>query len=441
MSNANDYLIIFAVLSNVSAIIICYYFLSRLLEEKSYSNMIKYSILFGLTFIFIGILLFYKQSIFFMLLSIIIFPLISLLLFQGNVLNRIIYGLLFLAFGSICEMVTGTIISIIFSFEISDLHLYPIYYLIVVIISKVILFAMIYILLKIVKKDIKSSSFMMWLALFSIPIVSLIVIYNLYLMTFNIENGNNIAIWAIVTMSFINIVFFVILKIMRNDAEKTIQYKNANIQLELEQKHYKEMLEKNHEVRALWHDMKNQMITIQYALDRQAYDETKDHIIQIREILDDAMEHNKSGNIAVDAIINNKIKLAANNQINFFHSIAIPGTLPINNIDLSIILGNILDNAIEACQRDCRIENDKIIQFNMQYKEGILLIDIENTFDGTTIKKLKGVFISSKEKKAIRIGYGISNVKQVLKNYEGNMIVRTIDDRFKCTILIPLSEN
>lgn len=438
MSNVNETMMIFAVLSNISAIIICYYFLSGVLEEKEYRCMIRYAILFGLTFVFIGILLFYKQTIFFMLLSLIIFPLMSILLFQGKIVKRIILGLVFLALGSVCEMITGTIISVIFSFELSELHKYTLYYALVAIGSKIVLFAIVFILLKIIKRDLKISSFLMYLMLSSIPIVSLVVIYYLYLMTSNLEGSYFISILAAITLSYINIVFFVILKIMDNEAEKTIQYKNANIQLELEQKHYQDMLEKNHEVKKLWHDMNNHMITIQYTLDREAYDETNGYVVKIREILEDAIEHNKSGNNAVDAILNNKIKLATNNNINFFHSIALPENLEINMIDLSIILGNVLDNAIEGCQRDARIEKDKTIQFNMECKDEILLIDIENTFDENKIEKSKDLFISSKVKKTHGSGYGMSNIKQVLKNYDGNMITQIIDDRFKCTIVIPL---
>lgn len=439
MSNVNETMMIFAVLSNISAIIICYYFLSGVLEKKDYSGTIKYAILFGLTFVFIGILLFYKQTIFFMLLSLLIFPLISILLFQGKIVKRIILGLVFLAIGSVSEMIVGTIISVVFSFELTELHKYTLYYAIVAIGSKIVLLAIVYILLKIIKKDLKSSSILIFLMLSSIPIVSLVVIYYLYLMTSNLAGSHFISILAVITLSYINIVFFVILKIMDNEAEKTIQYKNANIQLELEQKHYQEMLEKNHEVKKLWHDMNNHMITIQYTLDREAYDETNGYVVKIREILEDAIEHNKSGNNAVDAILNNKIKLATNNNINFFHSIALPENLEINMIDLSIILGNVLDNAIEGCQRDSRIEKDKTIQFNMQCKDEILLIDIENTFDKNTIEKSKDLFISSKVKKTNGSGYGMANIKQVLKNYDGNMITQIIDDRFKCSIVIPLS--
>jgi len=111
--------------------------------------------------------------------------------------------------------------------------------------------------------------------------------------------------------------------------------------------------------------------------------------------------------------------------------------LKMNSIDLSIILGNILDNAIEGCLRDSRSDDDKIIKFNMYYKKESLLIDVENTVDEKTIKKSGNKLLSSKIRKHNKSGYGIANVKQVLDNYGGNMITQTLDDRFKCTILIP----
>lgn len=284
----------------------------------------------------------------------------------------------------------------------------------------------------------KTSSIIRGAVLLSIPVISIIVASNLYFMVYFIDGRHIIGAISVGALIYINVVIFVILRILDHESKKTNEYKNANVQLELQQKHYKEMLEKNYQVRGLWHDMNNHIITMQYLIKNQACAEIDAYLLQFHELLQNAVDHNRSGNHVVDALLNYKIKVAADNQINFVHYIAIPENLKMNSIDLSIILGNILDNAIEGCQRDKRRQEDKMIKFNMYYKRESLLIDIENTIDKDTIKKTGNHMVSSKRIDEEQSGYGIANVKQVLKNYEGNMVAQILDDWFKCTILIPL---
>ena len=276
------------------------------------------------------------------------------------------------------------------------------------------------------------------IVLLSIPVISLIVGLNLYFIDVHVAGRHLVGIASLGALVYINVVIFVILKVLDHESKNINEYKNVNIQLELQQKHYKEMLEKNYQVRGLWHDMNNHVITMQYLIKNQACDEIEDYLLQFHELLQNAVDHNRSGNNVVDALLNYKIKVAADNKINFVHYIAIPENLKMNSIDLSIILGNVLDNAIEGCLRDSRQDQDKIIKFNMYYKRESLLIDIENTIDEKTIQKSGNNMVSSKRIDEDQSGYGISNVKQVLKNYEGNMVTQILDDRFKCTILIPL---
>ncbi|WP_296557576.1 GHKL domain-containing protein [uncultured Acetobacterium sp.] len=284
----------------------------------------------------------------------------------------------------------------------------------------------------------KRSSKIRNIVLFSIPLISLIVGLNLYYIDVYVEGRHLVGFVSLAALVYINVVIFAILKVWDHESKKINEYKTVNIQLELQQKHYKEMLEKNYEVRGLWHDMNNHIITMQYLIKNQASDEIEVYLQQFHELLQNAVDHNRSGNYVVDALLNYKIKVASDNQINFVHYIAIPEKLKMNSIDLSIILGNVLDNAIEGCLRDSRQHQEKIIKFNMYYKRESLLIDIENTIDVKTIQKAGNNMVSSKRIDGDQNGYGISNVKQVLKSYEGNMVTQILEDRFKCTILIPL---
>lgn len=440
MIEVSGFSMVVSVISNIAAVLICYYFFSKLFKEKQKGKLYKYSILFFVTFVFAGILLIFKQSTAFIFLSLSVFMLIGLLLFEGNLTKRMLIALFYVAIGAFIEIFVSVIIISIVSVKLDELYQYPAYYNLVVILSKVILFLFINIIIYIYKKEFKLLPLVKLIAMFSIPAFSIVRCFNLYAMVINDEIGEIQAALTVCALLYVNIVNFTVMKIIDFESEKSVRYQNENIQLELQQKYYQEILDKNYEVRGLWHDMNNHVITLQYLVKNHACDEIDEYLFQLHDVLKNAADLNLSGNNVVDAMLNYKIKLAKNKNINFVHYIAIPANLKINSIDLSIVLGNIIDNAIEGCLRDSRIDSEKSIKFNMYYKKESLLIDVENTMDKKTIKKTGNKLISSKISKHNISGYGISNVKQILNKYEGNMVTQVLDDQFKCIILIPLDQ-
>ncbi|AFA48452.1 sensor histidine kinase [Acetobacterium woodii] len=436
MNDLNDYIMFVSIISNVSAIAICYYFLNGILDKKVMPKILKYAILICLAFLFIGILLIYRQSIIFVFVSALVFSLISLIFFQGHIAVRLFFGLLFLIFGIFCEFIAGVILSVVFSFPLIELQHYTAYYAAVVVFSKILLLMIVYFLFVITKRGAIPSVRFIWILVSSIPISSLIVSLNLYVMVTRIEGSACIGIMTALTLIYINIVFFAILKVMKIESEKTVQYKNENIQLEFQQQHYHDLLETNHEVRAIWHDMNNHLITLQYLIDKCAYDEINSYLDQLLKNVHETDKHNISGNYVVDAILGNKIKVAEQNDIKFIHSISMPEVIEIDNVDFSILLGNIIDNAIEGCLR-AKPECEKIIKLNLRFHKEVLLIYVENTCDIDTITEIDHSYISSKKKNTNKRGYGITNINYVLDKYEGNIVNQIEKNRFISTILIP----
>lgn len=92
-----------------------------------------------------------------------------------------------------------------------------------------------------------------------------------------------------------------------------------------------------------------------------------------------------SGNSIIDLIINDKRSVAADKSINLKMEIDQIGILPIADQDICVILANFLDNAIEACEH---VENgEKWINIIIKRDRNVLLICIENSFQGRIIKK------------------------------------------------------
>ena len=102
-------------------------------------------------------------------------------------------------------------------------------------------------------------------------------------------------------------------------------------------------------------------------------------------------------------------------------------------MDMSSILANILDNAIEAC--DKMTSNKKYIKLTSMWADDMFVIICENSKENE-VKKIGDRFITDKLNKSEH-GIGIKSVEKSIKNYDGNMMIFCDDSLFKVKIMIP----
>ena len=185
------------------------------------------------------------------------------------------------------------------------------------------------------------------------------------------------------------------------------------------------------EVRRTRHDMKNNMIYLKELLNTDAEKARKflDEYIGQSEATD---EISKSGNLAVDALINYKNMTAREKEITIHLESQIPAELPYESTDLSIILGNLLDNAIEATEK---LEVEKDIFVSLMYRKEKLLIKVRNPYTGDLKKDRAGNYISEKKDRENH-GIGLKSVRKVVEKYEGVMEIHTEDQIFEICVII-----
>lgn len=144
-----------------------------------------------------------------------------------------------------------------------------------------------------------------------------------------------------------------------------------------------------------------------------------------------------SGNNTIDAIINFKYSLAKEQGIMFNLKIFVPIELSINQCDLGIVLGNALDNAIEATQK-CKYSK-KEINISMGIKKEALIIVIDNPYEHSIIQNKMGTMLSTKNE-TIKHGYGINSIIKTIDKYDGEVVIDTNDNIFTLTIIMHLAE-
>ena len=100
--------------------------------------------------------------------------------------------------------------------------------------------------------------------------------------------------------------------------------------------------------------------------------------------------------------------------------VRLPEKLTVDDMDLSIVLGNALDNAIEACERMKSEEEEKSVHVMMKYINENILLSIKNSYDSNAIKTSGKAFLSAKRSNA-ELGIGMENIQNVIQKYNGNM--------------------
>lgn len=188
-------------------------------------------------------------------------------------------------------------------------------------------------------------------------------------------------------------------------------------------------------IRRMRHDIKNHCI----ALGELAKQKDNDKILQYLQEMLQEMETKQvwlqTGNIVIDGFVNYKFTQAENHGIHCQAEAKIPRDLPLDEFACAGILGNLLDNAIEAAAQ----ASDPEIRLLLRYDKNVLRLQINNTYQGE-IKKQKGELVTQKQDKK-RHGYGLNSVKRAVERCHGQIKTEYMEGRFSVFVMLPIMEN
>lgn len=181
------------------------------------------------------------------------------------------------------------------------------------------------------------------------------------------------------------------------------------------------------------HDYHNHLQKLSAHLQEGQIEEAKNYISQLGESLDNIKIKYQTGNISLDAILNSKLSVAEKEQIKINCKAEIGENLAISDIDLCILLGNLIDNAVESC-RLIPEKEEKFIRIYMCIRKRQLYISVTNATN-EIIKKLDAEYIS---KKRGDHGHGLKRIDIVVDKYGGFVKRANEPGIFATEIMIPL---
>ena len=212
-----------------------------------------------------------------------------------------------------------------------------------------------------------------------------------------------------------------------------IDRRTAVFQSDLMEKHVTEVENIYKQMRGWRHDYHNHIQTMKAYRSLGENEKIDGYLNSLETDLTSVDTLIKSGNVMVDAILNSKLSLAKSRKIDINAKAIVPQKLTVSEIDLCVIIGNLLDNAIEACVR-VDDEAKRFIRVYMDLKRDNLYLSITNA-SGGKIQKQDGRYISGKGENH---GFGLMRIDKIVDKYAGYIKRRDEDGAFTSEIMLPL---
>lgn len=229
-----------------------------------------------------------------------------------------------------------------------------------------------------------------------------------------------------VALIFIQIVTFYILNTISNIIEEKYY-----LEISLKSKQNDEDIMRMHkEIRGWRHDMRNHVNVVLGLLERGLSDEAVEYISEIDKRTSEFEEIRYTDNIAVDSILASKVNLAKEKGVEIELDLNVFSEIKLPNVEICTLLGNLIDNSIEACEK---VEENKFIVLKILAQEDKMIIRIKNSTNGK-LKEENGKFKTTKINGMH--GIGLSQIDSIVEKYEG-YIKRTHENNiFDTSIMI-----
>ncbi len=269
-----------------------------------------------------------------------------------------------------------------------------------------------------------------------IPMGSIYIMNNIFMLGFTVNNNHtrlSSAITVFILLGMNVLIFYIYMK-LADDLQLRRMTSVYEQQLDLYERHQQEQEISTMKLRDVRHNMKNNLISILAYAENGDYDKMTEFI---REILGEgriAIESiSNSGNMVIDSLIGYWYVTAKEKGIRFSVDICVPMTMPFKGADISLILGNLLENAVEAAQK----ANDlRYIKIRIKYDKNNLLLFMMNSYKGPLLKSKNGKLKSTKLDHRNH-GIGLASVYRTVAKYHGTVVIEdSIPEQFKIQVLL-----
>lgn len=213
---------------------------------------------------------------------------------------------------------------------------------------------------------------------------------------------------------------------------KRSEKKLAAFQNAIVEQHYAEVENMYRKMREWRHDYHNHIQALATMLEQGDIEKAREFLFEIHDTLTKVDTVLKTGNTMVDAILNSKISLMYSKNIRVDATAKVPAELTVKDIDLCVIIGNLLDNAMEACEK--LPEGSRFIRIYISVKGNHLYMSFTNSAG----KKQEKVGMLFRSTKGVLGGIGLSRVDSLVSQYGGYVTRASEDGGYTTEVILPL---
>lgn len=310
-----------------------------------------------------------------------------------------------------------------------------------VVVIQIVLFYLTRFMIKRTKKDSTYSlKWNEWFVLLIIPVISIFTMSFVSLIIINIEEQLSpmqhiFSILSILGILMTNSLVYVLYVNMQKDHAKQLEYSILQQAFKSQEKSVEETKILYQSVRSIRHDLKQHFQVALTMLHSGKINEAVDYMEKYNDtVLDGISNKVFCDNDVVNYIINSKSKICSDRHIKIY--IYIANEIPeFSDLELCVLLGNALDNAIEGVSGDGNNE----IYLELRNVDNFFMISVKNTITNSVLEYNPNL-ISTKNEKEVH-GLGILSMKEVVQKYNGSIEFYESDNKFCCDMLLDIPDN
>ena len=209
------------------------------------------------------------------------------------------------------------------------------------------------------------------------------------------------------------LIYYVVTRLVL-EQNKTLELQEKNHQLTMQAMQYENLQEKITDARRAKHDVRHHIALIQEYLADGKLDALHDYLSKYDQSLPDDSLVRFCENAAANAVLLYFAQRAEDNKINYVVKVSIPNDIFVSDTDISVLFGNLIENALEACRNESG--NNPEIQIRASLTGNSFCLTVDNTFSGRLRYANDGKLISTKHWGS---GLGTQSVNSIATHYNG----------------------
>jgi hypothetical protein len=265
------------------------------------------------------------------------------------------------------------------------------------------------------------------------PLITIILLCSFPTEALKQNTTGIICLFALVALLFMNIINFILINNVIDSLTLTERLNHIEQQTTYQTENFARLSASYRNMRRLLHDTKKHNFYMQSCIKSENYDELYSYLTESIKDLESIYIRVNTGNLVIDTLLTNYINICEERQISFDYKLnIIEHKIPVSDYDLTIILGNLLDNSYNASVKLLENEVSEIppeISIGIASKGKHFVIHTENNYIKPSVKASRNTFSH---------GYGTENIRQVTEKYCGTYLAEYEDTLYAATVIIPI---